>query len=57
MTKFNIQIKKIILINYIIKQNTRIKKNKINFIKKLNTNKKSIQQYTFEKEIDVKVSE
>lgn len=57
MTKFNIQIKKIILINYIIKQNTRIKKNKTNFIKKLNTNKKSIQQYTFEKEIDVKVSE
>lgn len=57
MIKFNIQIKKIILINYIIKQNTRIKKNKINFIKKLNTNKKSIQQYTFEKEIDVKVSE
>lgn len=57
MTKFNIQIKKIILINYIIKQNTRIKKNKRNFIKKLNTNKKSIQQYTFEKEIDVKVSE
>lgn len=57
MTKFNIQIKKIILINYIIKQNTRIKKNKTNFIKKLNTNKKSIQQYIFEKEIDVKVSE